>query len=195
MMKKLFVIGFWIIIGHNCFAQLPNDSLHYYTLDEIQHARKDTIRALDLSHLKWEKLPDSIQQYKNLVGLKLSRNKLAVLPDYFKEFKQLKFLYLDKNKFLYFPHQLFYLTNLEALDISRNKIGSIPKGIQSLIHLKYLDIWDNLITEIDPAFAKLQQLKYIDLRGTTFSPSFVEKWTNAFPHAKIQFDTACNCLE
>lgn len=194
-MKKYFVIGWLIIIGYNCRAQIPVDKNHYFRLENIKKADKDTIYALDLSKLKWEKLPDSLKKYHHLRGIKLTKNKLTRLPDYFKSFTSLQFVYLDKNKLQYFPHQLFYLKDLEYLNISRNKIGSIPKGIKALKKLKYLDIWDNLLTHIDPAFATLQQLEYIDFRGTTFSPSFVKKWVKAFPHTKIEFDPPCNCLE
>lgn len=194
-MKKFFIIGWWIIIGNIAFAQIPVDKLHYYTLEELEGVQKDTILALDLTKMKWEVLPDSLQDYTSLKGMKLSKNKLEKLPDYFKKFTNLQFLYLDKNKFRHFPYQIFYLNNLLYLDISRNKIGNIPEGIKALKNLVYLNIWDNLITHISPDFAQLQQLKYIDFRGTTFSPSFVKKWTQSFPNTKVYFDPPCDCLE
>jgi len=194
-MRNVFVIGLLIIIGNSSWSQIPKDDLHYYTLSEAQSAFADTIYAIDLSKNKLTILPQELEQFKNLKGLRLTKNKLETLPSFFGKFQHLNFLYLDKNDFTYFPAEAFNLSNLIYLDISRNKIGAIPAGIKNLGNLQYLDVWDNRFIFIDEGFAELQQLKYIDFRGTTFATSFVEKWTLAFPNTEIKFDNPCNCLD
>jgi len=194
-MKRVFAIGLLSIIGSFSLAQLPKDTLTYYTLDKALSASPDTIYAIDLHRERLRSVPPSIKKFHHLKGLTLSKNKLEELPAFIKSFHDLQFLYVEKNRFSHFPAAIFYLSRLKHLNISRNKIGSIPAGIKALQKLEYLDIWDNRLTRIDDGLTKLQNLKFIDFRGTTFAPSFVEKWTTAFPNAQVEFDAPCNCLE
>lgn len=193
--KLWFATGLLTLVGSTIYSQIPEDTLTYYSWDRVVQADPDTVYAIDFTRDKMGSIPESITKFSQLQGLKLTKNKLTGLPEFFSELKSIRFLYLDKNDFTYFPVPIFHLDELVYLDISRNKIGAIPRGISNLKKLKYLDVWDNRFTNIDPAFAKLQQLEFIDLRGTTFAPSFVEKWTNAFPNANVEFDKPCNCLE
>lgn len=194
-MRKFFVLGLMILIGSVIWSQLPKDNYHYYLLSDVQHANPDTIFAIDLSKSKLLEVPQELSKFKNLKALRLSKNKLTQLPDFFTSFTSLQFLYADKNKFMSFPAQIFYLENLEYIDISRNQIDAIPVGIKNLTKLLYFDIWDNRLIFIDNAFISLQQIKFIDFRGTTFSPEFVDRWTQSFPNATVKFDPPCSCIK
>lgn len=194
-MKRWFAIGSLTLVGSFSFAQTPEDTLTYYEWETVQNADPDTVYAITFKRERLHKLPDELAQFKQLRGLRLTKNKLTELPSYFASFKQMRFFYIDKNRLNHFPAVIFHMEELVVLNVSRNEIRSIPKGIKNLTQLKYLDAWDNRFTSIDPDFSKLQQLEYIDLRGTTFAPSFVEHWTNAFPNAQVEFDKPCDCLE
>lgn len=194
-MKSCFALILTIIIGNVVWGQLPSDSLHYYELSELENVNPDTVYAIDLSRNRLKEVPPELSRFKNLKGLNLSKNKLTDLPAFFTTFKNLEFLYLKKNKFTHFPAKIFHLDELRYLDISRNKITSIPAGIKNLEKLIYFDFWDNRLTSITSHFKELQQLTFIDFRGTTFSESFVEKWTLAFPNATVKFDNSCSCLD
>lgn len=193
--KQWFAAGLISMVGSSIYAQVPEDTLHYYQWSKVIDADPDTIHAIDFSRDKIERIPKKLCQFDQLRGLKLTKNKLTELPDFFRDLDSLRFLYIDKNEFTFFPSQIFHLKELVYLDISRNEIGAIPKGITNLSNLRHFDIWDNRLVKIDPAFKELQKLEYLDLRGTTFSPSFVKQWTEAFPNATVEFDKPCDCLE
>lgn len=195
-MIRIFVIC-WIsclpFINYSQYNKI--DTLSYLTLEEALLKKPEEVIALDLSKSKLTEVPDTVQLFVNLQGIKLTKNKLTALPDFFKSFHQLKYVHLSKNNFNHFPHVLFYCTTIQLIDISRNKVGTISPGIKNLSELTHLDIWDNEITDFPEELTLLKKLVFIDARGITFAPSFIEKWEKKLPSTKIQFDPPCNCLE
>lgn len=195
-MKLLFAVYLTSFLCFNSTSQYKNlDTLTYISLEEALSIPALEVVALDLSKQKLSEIPDTIRYFTNLKGIKLTKNKLTQLPDFFKAYDSLTFVHLSKNKFIHFPYVLFHCNAIQLIDISRNKLTAVPAGIGALQNLTHLDIWNNEITDFPIAFTQLPQLIYLDARGITFSPSFLEKWTNLLPDTKIMFDAPCKCLE
>jgi len=194
-MKNWFVILLSILCSLIGITQNRFDTLHYISLEQALELNPLEVEAIDLSKSKLSAIPDAVFDFTALKGLKLSRNKLSILPEEMKKLTELQYVYIDKNKLTEFPIVLFYFSRLEVIALQRNKIFNLPDGIKMLQSLKYIDLWDNRIKALPSSLIEMPNLEYIDLRGITFSPTFVETWTNKMPHTQIHFEKPCACLD
>lgn len=196
MKKRLALLFLSILFNGLAYSSPIKDTLTYLSWEaSLETEDPLSVYAIDLTKYKLDSIPEALEKFKNIKGLKLSKNNLTRLPSFFKSFDSLEFLYLNKNKFEVFPYQVFHLSQLKLLDISKNELSNIPEGIKSLRQLVYLDIWSNEIDGFPEELSELQQLEFFDARGRTYSPSFVESWLEKLPNTTIKFEKPCKCLE
>jgi len=177
------------------FRLSAQDTLKVYSWEEALKAPRDSVFALDASHLKWEAIPAELYEFKKLKQLDISKNKLTDLPSEFGVFKNLLVIDASRNKMDHFPIGLCQLTGLHKLLLSRNFMTTLPECIGYFKNLTYLDLWDNPIGELPEQLGKLTALKTVDLRGILFNQKFQDGWRAKMPQVKWLFDAPCECIK
>lgn len=188
----------WIASTFNpeiCSAQAAQDSLKILKWEVAVNMSPDSVFAIDASHLKWERIPEELFMYTNIIYLDLSKNKLTQIPDAITTMKKLKALNVSHNKLSGTPVYLCQLTNLVNVNIGRNEYSSIPECIGFLSNLKTLNLWSNPIGELPEELYKCKNLKTVDMRGIVTGPTFQAKWIEQMPDVKWEFDPPCHCVE
>ncbi len=194
-MRFLFAVILTLAVTKSSDAQIPESVVTYQWEAMPDSIPADSIVSIDLSKLKLDSVPTSLQQYKNLRYLNLGKNKLSYLPSFIVEFQYLTWLNLEKNRFETFPLAVCQLENVEQLVINRNFIEQIPECIEYAKNLTYIDFYDNPIRVLPESFERLGKLQKVDFTGIRFAPSFQRKWIAAMPNVKFVFDEPCDCME
>nr|XP_048330701.1 putative disease resistance protein RGA1 [Ziziphus jujuba var. spinosa] len=109
------------------------------SLDKIDLQFK-FLRALGLSGLRMETVPDSIGRLKHLRFLDLSFNSMKVLPE-----------------------SIVNLHNLQTLDLSWCALEALPDSIGRLKHLRYLDLSHSSMKVLPDSIVNLHNLQTLDL--------------------------------
>jgi hypothetical protein len=191
-MLKWLRIACVCLIASTCNAQ---DTLKVYSWEEALNASPDTIYAIEASRRKWERIPEELYMYTNLVFLDLSNNKLTEIPDAFSGLKKLKAIDLEHNKLSGSPVFLCQLTNLINVNIGRNDYSSLPSCIGYLANLKSLNLWSNPLGGLPDEIMLCKNLKMVDMRGIVTGPVFQSKWVERMPEVNWEFDPPCHCVE
>lgn len=165
------------------------------TYHSLALAKEDpvTVEYLVLQKKKLRKLPDSLDQFENLLGLDLSKNKIDLLGDEIGELTSLHELDLSKNEISVLPPQIGNLSNLRKLVLSRNTIKELPEEIGKMSSLKELVLDGNALTTLPKSIYQLSQLKILDIRQMDFEASEVEELSRQMPELRILHSTDCPC--
>lgn len=171
------------------------DTLRVIPWETALKMHRDSVFAIDASHLKWASLPDELFTFTRLKYLNISRNKLTDLPTQLGDLKALTSLDASRNKLDSFPLVLCRMNYIRKLSLSRNLIPGIPPCIGYFEELVYLDLWDNPIRSLPDELARLEKLQVVDLRGILFNQTFQDKWRSRMPQTRWEFDASCDCMD
>lgn len=198
-----FVLRSFLVVLVPCSLALPTvaQPLPRTTLDTVRTyhgleralAEPMQVYRLDLSKQKLKAVPEELRRMPNLNALDLGRNKLKELPPWFTDLANLQELTLSGNKLVDFPEVICGLRHLKRLDMSRNALTGLPACLGRLKELISLDLWSNDLATFPEELEGLEALRYVDLRVIQFSPKEMERITELWPRAKIQFSAPCNC--
>ena len=167
-----------LTLSRNPMLDIPGDFVQLCT----------SLQELRLSNMSIKKVPQSVQNFRTLMGLDLSSNRIGditdislyrlpdlqelrvqnnrmeKLPWYFPRLRMLRLLNISNNKFQDVPEEVCKMSSLEELDVSFNMISQLPENVQSWHRLKALIIVGNRITRIPDSFHHLTSLTVFDCR-------------------------------
>ena len=108
------------------------------------------LKLLELSNNNFQKLPEYIGNFSNLLSLSImDQENLVSLPDSIGNLRNLKILNIESNKKLkYIPNSMCNIKELRCLFINKNKVlTTLPEDIGLLLKLECLHIeYNNLGT-------------------------------------------------
>ncbi|MDC1471634.1 leucine-rich repeat domain-containing protein [Flavobacteriaceae bacterium] len=130
-------------------------------------------------------IPETINEFDNLVSLTLSGNLISKLPIQKGKLQKLRTIYLFRNKFTEFPSELFYLPNIQEIGLENNYIKKIPKNICELNKLKTLYVGRNSLKKIPNCLLKKEGLKELGLNENFFSDNKIQDYVKIFKEEKI----------
>lgn len=134
---------------------------------ELLQQRPDTITKLWLSDCDFTKIPEALNQFKNLQELSLENNDLSNADfSVLLELKNLKSLSLQNCSLNKIPKQIFQLSRLEVLNLYWNKLTDLPDGLFTLTSLKDLNIGYNNLNTLSPKISNLKNLAYLETSAT-----------------------------
>ncbi|PIU63656.1 hypothetical protein COS83_00125 [archaeon CG07_land_8_20_14_0_80_38_8] len=97
------------------------------------------------------------KENQNITTLKLNNYKLAKIPETIEQLKNLKYLDLGSNQITTIPDSITQLKNLQELYLYNNQLTQIPETIEQLKNLKYLDLGSNQITTLPDWLEKMKR--------------------------------------
>ncbi|CAM1298609.1 Uncharacterised protein r2_g828 [Pycnogonum litorale] len=135
-----------------------------------------TMKYMDLSGNRFEKLPFSIGRLNNLCVLTLQVNSLKYLPDSFCNLSSLTCLKIGSSQLEELPEDFFNLRKLKVLDLSSNKLKSFPRITMLQDSLNYLDLSNNGLTEF-PDLQNAPNLENVELYDNKIKrvPAYIVK--------------------
>lgn len=196
-MKTLLVI--LALFPSLLFAQYDYDSLMsngntVYTDLTQALQNPESVKILDLSKQKLERIPTDVFRLINLEVLVLSKNKIEEIPPEIESLKNLKVLDLSRNKLVRVPPEIGQLINLEILILNQNAIFELNPAIGSLKKLKILDLWGNEIDEMPYEISDLKgSLELLDMRVIYMTAEKQQAIIELLPYTQIYFSNSCNC--
>lgn len=131
----------------------------------IDKKRLEQVRKLDLSNLKMESLPSSIEILINLEELHLSSNCLIAVPESIGNLRKLEYLSLANNQLRIIPESIGKLKNLWRLNLSNNKLETIPTSIGNLCNLVFLNLSWNYIKILPDSIGNLSKLQSLQINN------------------------------
>jgi hypothetical protein len=132
----------------------------------LKYGIKDgCIEKLILRNYKIIKIPEIIDELKNLKTLKFIKCHIYNIPDFLEELTNLKILILSNNLIENIPPSLMKITELRHLDLSLNNIQEIPINIRNLVNLTSLNLKNNKIKRVPDSLGNLTSLRKLNLRG------------------------------
>jgi Leucine-rich repeat (LRR) protein len=141
-----------------------NSQAEFY---ELLQQRPDTITKLNLYGSGFIRIPEVINQFKNLQELSLENNDLSKADfSVLLELKKLKSLSLQNCRLNKVPQQLFQLKGLEILNLYWNNLTDIPDELYSLTTLKDLNIGYNNLNSLSPKISNLIYLESLETSAT-----------------------------
>ena len=123
----------------------------------------EQLTKLNLSRLKLEEIPSSIDRFKNLKQLHLQVNRLEEIPESIGNLIQLEQLLLDNNNLIHLPESIGQLTQLEDLDLGNNQLIMLPKSLGNLTLMRSFNAYNNDLKEIPDVFDGLVKLYRLNL--------------------------------
>lgn len=126
-----------------------------YIISQLSKLKFITISII-LINLKFENIPESIFNLKNILELDLSDNYIKTISPSIVKLSSLRVLSIAYNKFTDFPINICECKNLEDLDISWNKIYCLPKEMCKLQNLKYFRYENGKLKKIPDRLYDLQ---------------------------------------
>ncbi|KAI9437678.1 hypothetical protein H4582DRAFT_2077273 [Lactarius indigo] len=168
-------------------VDLTNKSLRTVPVATLFNSAQ-SLQELRLSNMSIKKVPQSVQNFRTLMGLDLSSNRIGDITDiflyrlpdlqelrvqnnrmerlpwYFPRLHMLRLLNISNNKFQDVPEEVCKMSSLEELDISFNMISQLPENVRSWHRLKVLTIVGNRVTRIPDSFQHLSSLAVLDCR-------------------------------
>ncbi|KAI9455362.1 hypothetical protein BJY52DRAFT_1205034 [Lactarius psammicola] len=167
-----------LTLSRNPMLDIPGDFVQLCT----------SLQELRLSNMSIKKVPQSVQNFRTLMGLDLSSNRIGDITDiflyrlpdlqelrvqnnrmerlpwYFPRLHMLRLLNISNNKFQDVPEEVCNMSSLEELDISFNMISQLPEDVRTWHRLKVLIIVGNRVTRIPDSFQHLSSLAVLDCR-------------------------------
>lgn len=147
--------------------------------------------VLRKKHLK--KVPDEIQNFKNLQYLDISKNSIKELPEWIGDLSQLQFLSCSKTGLEHVPREIGKLKNLRWINLNQNELVLLPPQFGDMEKLEMADLWSNNLSEFPATLEKLKKLKVLDLRNILFSDEQQRYIQELLPHATIYLSPSCKC--
>ena len=146
-------------------------------LEKITHAKECKDKALDLSHLRLDGLPNELWELEQLEYLNLMENKIKTLPKEIANLKKLKRLIISDNKLTSLPSSIGELTNLNYLELFNNNIINLPNEIGKLKNLKLLNLSHNKLEELPEEITNLKSLAtlYLDSNQLKYLPKSINR--------------------
>ncbi len=124
---------------------------------------------LELSHNKFEKLPENISSFVNLTYLLAEHNKITTISEDIGYLKKLTILLLDNNNLTSIPTLIGKLFSIEYLSLNNNRLNKLPSQIGYLQNLKTLYIANNKIGNLSIGIGNLPKLEYFNISGNEIS--------------------------
>ena len=174
-----------VFMGRNPITDIPF-GLH----------RARTLKKLDVSYTKIEKLPWWMKYKRSLSELLLFRNEIDLsrknirrmrhiktlqlagiqidsLPDYFAKLKKLERLTVAYCRLQNLPDNFYKLEHLEVLILYQNNFLEIPKVVYALPVLRHLDFYFNQIRSIPKGLSRMDSLQelYLSFNQITVLPA------------------------
>ena len=142
--------------------------------------RQPGLRAIDLSGLSIDKVPESIRKLRRLEELDLSRTNLTTVPDWLLNVPAVATLRLERNKLTDLPMPIGEPRWLRSLSLDGNPLTQIPKAIWRLINLEHLSLNGCPISDIPGEVLHLRSLRTLSFddyysHTTTPPPEVVNK--------------------
>lgn len=134
-------------------------------LERIEKAAGSKATELDLTGLKFDKLPTQIGQLVWLEKLDLEEVGLKTLPKEIGLLRNLKELNLFANQLIELPREIGKLTSLEHLALDINEMRELPLEFSNLINLRKLSFDDNNFGYFPFAITKLTNLETLHIIG------------------------------
>jgi hypothetical protein len=151
-------------------------------------------KSLDLRKKYRNGSPPDRAALGSLRWLDLSGNRLEKLPDWVCECENLEYLSLAQNKIHALPDCLGSLHNLIHLEANRNPLASLPSALAGCTRLRVLDLWKTWITEIPWELKALDEsLQVVDLRAITMTREEQMEIYKVFPSPELRLSAWCNC--
>lgn len=137
------------------------DGYGYLPMEQLEFPEKLT--EIDLSSAGLSSIPDSIENFVNLVKLNLANSVLHWLPDKICKLGKLKILNLRNNSLSTLPHDFGDLSALTELWADKNKMTSLPDSTRKLRNLIFLDLYENAFTCVPETLSSMENLKGFDI--------------------------------
>ncbi|KAF0987077.1 hypothetical protein HZS_983, partial [Henneguya salminicola] len=125
---------------------------NYKTIPDTFCQLKSTLRSVDLSNNRIQKIPDFINKFSNLSIFIIFSNCIKQLPETINQCSALKKLDVSKNLLITIPSTLGSLCSLTILNVSENRLTEIPQCLFELPKLTILNISKNNIKNLDLNF-------------------------------------------
>lgn len=143
----------------------------------INHAKSESVNALNLQTLGLNAIPPEISQLTNLTHLILHNNKLTAVSPEISKLTNLRKLQLNDNQLKAVPVELTQLINLQELRLDNNRLTAILPEFVQLTNLRKLRLNNNKLSAIPPILAQLSNLEEIwlnDNQLTTIPTEFAQ---------------------
>lgn len=124
-----------------------------------------SLRKLNLSGNRIEKLNMTEGEWEHLETLNVSNNQLTVIPDCVVKLTRLSRLYAANNLLTFegIPSGIGKLIQLTVLHLSYNKLELVPEGISRCVKLQKLKLDHNRLITLPEGIHLLPDLKQLDL--------------------------------
>ncbi|XP_026469114.1 protein lap1-like [Ctenocephalides felis] len=215
-------------LSHQSLIDVPNDVFsHERTLEEL-HLNSNRIydlprqlflclglKILNVCDNDLTRIPNAIQDLKNLSTLDLSKNAITIIPD-LNQLQHLNILnlslnpldripdtiyntstltelYLNDTNLTYIVANIGKLVNLSIFEIRENKLTSLPESICRLKKLTRLDVGQNELTNLPSSFGQLSSLTELslDLNYLECLPESLAKLSHLI-HLDVSFNNVTN---
>ncbi|MGY3779664.1 leucine-rich repeat domain-containing protein [Isobaculum melis] len=125
------------------------------------------LTGIDFSNhnLNGKKLPDEIDQLKNLTSLTLMQTGISELPGTVSNLTELTEIDLRDNKLTKFPEQLLTLIHLKKINLNNNTIPTLPEGIGNLTKLTELQMNNGGLMMLPDSIGNLTNLTNLSFAG------------------------------
>lgn len=133
--------------------------------------------------MNWSDCFAKLGKLEKLHTLHLGSNRISKLPDNLEDLKQLKSIDLSDNtawnskddrseqgldlQFVF--RQLSAVSDLQKLGLAENEISEIPEDLFMLTTLRELDLSNNLLKSLSPSVSNLKKLEVLNISGLSFN--------------------------
>lgn len=125
-----------------------------------------SLRALDASHNRIEKLPATIERLVRLVDLDLADNRLTEIPASVAGMRALRRLNISRNRLTELPDDLCSRLDYGLIELraAGNSITSMPPSVGKFRRLTVLDLAGNQLTgDLPSDIGEIESLERLDL--------------------------------
>ncbi|MBD3255556.1 MAG: hypothetical protein GF383_10705 [Candidatus Lokiarchaeota archaeon] len=139
-----------IIIKNGHIVQLSVENGENANLESEELSHLTYLNFLDLSENYLDRLPEWIQELKELKDLRLNNNILTQLPEWIGNLKELEALSLIGNRLTSLPQSLANLKKLKTLRLDNNHIKKFPLVLNDLREngLEYIYLDENPLNSL-----------------------------------------------
>lgn len=152
--------------------------------------------VINLSQCKLDDFSPELKQLNNVLrSLDLSHNKFNRLPQEIGTFTLLRNLYIDHNNLSELPEDIGNLAKLEVLSASHNKLSELPSSLSKLAALKRVELQNNFLTEFPVMLCSLKHLDLLNLESNKITTIPGEVGTLYVTELNLNHNQICNLAE
>lgn len=141
-----------------------------YTTLPQELALFKNLKILHLGYNRFETIPDSVFDLKNLIKLDMFCNQIQIkcIPKEISQLTKLEILELDGNAIEKLPDSIGELKNLKRLNLGANLISQLPNSIGQLENLEYLDVIFNRLSSLPKTMINMKKLRVVCIDFNAF---------------------------